>query len=185
MIRYLVWLSVLLMLLQGCLHPGCLYPIRLPQGPFKGRVVDADTGKPIKGAVALGSWTKLVLVGAGGSYSTYYDAQEVASDADDNFTIPGLGPRVLSALDPMYILIFKAGYKDFGPGPWESLKVDMILREKIKWQGRRAIIPLKKLTLKERKKRLLPSPGPVPYDKIPLLTNEINKERISQGLSPF
>jgi hypothetical protein len=70
-------------------------------------------------------------------------------------------------------------------GSWESLKVDLILRKKIKWEEKKAIIPLKKLTLDERKKKGPPTRPSIPVERMQILTKEISKERIALGLSPF
>ena len=52
-----------------------------------GTVVDAETGRPIEGAVVLVEWTK--AKGLGLTYTESYKVAEVISDKDGKFTLPG------------------------------------------------------------------------------------------------
>ena len=72
-------------------------------------------------------------------------------------TIPrqSMGLRSLSTLNLPRFLFFKAGYEYLGPYSWEAFKEGPVLSPKIKWEGEKAIIPLRKLTLEERQKRLI------------------------------
>jgi hypothetical protein len=154
-------------------------------GPYKGRVIDADTGRPIQGVVVLGTWSR-VTVTPGGGVSSYYDAMETVTDKKGNFTIKGLGLLVLSNVAPMNVSIFKAGYEYIGAGPWESFKVDKLLKQRIHWEGDRAIIPLRKLTKEERRKNVpsLP-PGEAPLTKIILMLKEFNRNSLDLNLHPI
>lgn len=167
------------------LTSGCCYPIRY-DGPYKGKVVDAETGRPIKGVVVLGVWYREKVTVAGG-VGSYYDADETVTDKDGDFEIKGKGLRILTNIAPMHVLIFKAGYQYIGEGLWDSLNLDGgLMLKKVAWQGDRAIIPLKSLTVEERKKGDNPPSRPsIPDDKMKLLTDEINKERIAFGLTPL
>jgi hypothetical protein len=157
---------------------GC-YPVRY-DGPYKGRVVDAESGKPIEGVVVLGVWYKEIATPAGG-VGSYYDAKETVTDRDGEFEIKGMGLKILTNIGPMNVLIFKAGYEYIGMYMWETLKVDP---RKITWEGEKAIIPLRRLTVKEMEKRITTRPS-VPDEKMTVLTKEINKERLGEGLSPL
>jgi hypothetical protein len=160
---------------------SCCYPIRY-DGPYKGRVVEAETGKPIEDVVVLGVWYKEITTAAGG-VSSYYDAAETVTDKNGEFEINGLGLKILTNVGPMNILIFKAGYEYVGMGPWESFREDEILRKRIKWDDERAIIPLKKLTLEERKSPPSP-PSQAPLEKVILMLKEIDKSDMERNLSP-
>jgi hypothetical protein len=165
-----------------CFATAC-YPIR-HDGPYKGRVVDAETGKPIEGVVVLGVWYKEIATAAGG-VSSYYDAKETVTDKNGEFEIKGIGLRIFTNIGPMHVLIFKAGYEYIGSGPWESLKLDGgLLKKNAAWEGKRAIIPLRKLTKEEREKQGSPDyPSEAP-EKIRLILREINKDRVERGLKP-
>ena len=176
--RFLIILIVLLLIAAA----GCGYLARY-DGPYKGKVVDADTGKPIEGVVVLGVWYKETPTPAG-AVSSYYDARETVTDKNGEFEIPGMGLQVLSRVAPMDVLMFKAGYEYIGLGPWESFKVDPIFKKKIVWEGKKAIIPLRKLTMEERKRQGSPSDPPTgaEFDKVKLMLREINKDRVERGL---
>jgi len=167
------------------LSQGCSYAIRY-DGTYSGKVVDADTGEPVEGAVVLGTWYTVSHTVAGGVHS-YYDARETATDKNGQFSIPGMGLRIMSNLEPMDILIFKSGYEYIGSANWASLKVDELLSKKIKWEANKPIIPLKKLTMVERRKQGTPSiSSEAQYPKkIPLFIKEINKEEIQFGRPPY
>ena len=175
-IRSLVLLSILLLL-----SSSCCYPLRY-DGPYKGKVIDAETGKPIEGVVVLGVWYKEIATPAGG-VSSYYDAAETVTDKNGEFEIRGLGLKILTNVGPMDVLIFKAGYQYIGMGPWESFKEDEILRRRVQWEVNRAIIRLKRLTIEGRKRQGSPDfPSEAPRHKIREILEEINKDRNERGL---
>ena len=61
-------------------------------GPLTGRIVDAETGRPIAGAVVLATWDEIERWNPVHPRSLFYDAQEVVTDAAGRFTIPGIHP---------------------------------------------------------------------------------------------
>ncbi len=86
--------------------PACFEPIRY-DGPYRGRVLDAETGKPIERAVVAVIWKKQEVL-----YERFGDAQEVLTDAEGKFSLPGQGYMILSNFRlPASIYIVKAGYK--------------------------------------------------------------------------
>lgn len=154
-------------------------------GPYQGKVIDADTGEPIEGVVVVGIWDRIHPNVAGWN-SEFYDAVETMTDKNGEFYIKGLGPLFFSNIEEMSILIFKTGYDHIGHCLWKSLKVDLILKQKITWNGDVAVIPLKRLTQKQSREYGVPSVGAkVPETKIELLIREINKWRKEQGFSPI
>ena len=164
---------------------SCAYPIRY-DGPYSGRVIDADTREPIEGVVVLGTWSIFHNNLAGGSH-TLYDARETVTDKKGEFSIPGMGLRVSSNLEPMSVLIFKSGYSYIGSTSWPAFKLSSYYRETIKWEGHRAILPIKKLSQHDREKQGTPYfPLEVQEKKLsPLMIEEINKESIYLGLPPY
>jgi len=147
-------------------------------GPYEGRVIDVDTGQPIEGVVVLGDWSR-EHISPGGAVHTFYDAQETVTDKNGDFRIEGMGLKILSNVTPMDVLIFKAGYEYF-ESPWESLKKSkyLIAKKKIKWEGSKAIIPLRKLTIEERRKQSIPYPPDeaIKEGKASLILEEIEKD---------
>ena len=160
--------------------PSC-YAARI-DGPYDGRVIDADTGRPIEGVVVLGTWDRETPTPAGAVHH-YYDATETVTDKNGEFKIKGFGLLILSDVIPMDVLIFKAGYEYWGLGPWSGLKKGYLSSKKVRWEGKKAIIPLRKLTREERRKNVPPlPPGEAPYKKVKLMLAEYNKNSKELGL---
>jgi len=109
---FLITLSILVFTIAA----GCMQ-VAGYERDYKGRVVDAETGQPIPGVVVLGVWYTKTPTPAG-STSHFHDAKETVTDGKGEFTIPGKGLKILSSVDPMDVLIFKAGYEHIGMGPW-------------------------------------------------------------------
>ena len=77
----LLFIALIIPLLLPC--SGCVSMLRY-DGPYEGRVIDAETGKPIEGAVAHGTWMK-VYPNPAGSSSEYYDSYEVLTNKEGEF----------------------------------------------------------------------------------------------------
>jgi hypothetical protein len=108
--------------------------------PIEAWVVDAETGKPIEGAVVTAYW-QLVAFGldTGGRRLRQLEVMETETDKNGRFFLPGftkLNPTMdgLREEDP-HILIFKSGYEYSGftsrypmanssPGPHRHSKAD-------------------------------------------------------------
>jgi hypothetical protein len=170
MLPILIILSLLFQFISGCVS------LVYYEGDYHGKVIDADTLQPIEGAVVLGVWW-LEYGTVGGPVHEYYDAHETLTDRDGEFSIKGMGPRAVTHLGKMDIVIFKAGYEDIGLTTWDSLKTTNYYRDRIKWEGDKATILLKKLSLEERRNRLDPSPTGVPMEKHKMLVEEIRRDR--------
>ncbi len=182
MIRTGIILSFLLMIIISTF--GYVYAVRY-DGPYRGKVIDAETQEPLEGVVVLGVWYREYPTPAGAVHK-FYDAKETVTDKNGEFSILGLGLRVITNVIPMHVMIFKAGYEsEGGGGSWDSLKTGYLASKKVKWEGDKAIIPLRKLTMEERKKRGTPSTPSIPEDKMKEINKEINKERIEIGLKPI
>ena len=82
----------------------------------------------------------------------------------------------MTHLKKMNIVIFKVGYEEVGLTSWESLTEAIYYRDRVNWEGNKAIIPLDKWSVEQRRKRLGVRVVSVPLDKQKMLTNEINKE---------
>jgi len=163
------------LVLSSCL--GCVSMARI-DGPYKGRVVDAETERPIAGAVVHGTCSKVALGGA----STYYDSYEILSDKNGEFKIPGKGILLLSEIDEMGITVFKAGYEQVGPSTWAGLRKGA-MRETVIWNGNFVTFKLARLSMEQRRQRGVTMPVLVPPEKERLLRLESNRENIEIGLS--
>lgn len=157
---------------------GCVSMLRY-DGPYKGRVIDAQTGQPVEGAVAHGTWSRIHFVPTGSS-SEYYDSYEMLTDKNGEFKIPGQGLLVLSNIDDMSLTIFKAGYKQWRPNNWSGLR-DWKSDDSLTWdESGVGTFKMRKMTLEERRQRGVTMPfGPSKSQK--LLRRECNKENIEIG----
>jgi hypothetical protein len=75
------WLLLVLLMAAGCRSGAEQW------GPFRGRMVDAETGAPIPGAYVMVSWERDRPNPVHWTQS-FYDAQETVTDADGRFEIP-------------------------------------------------------------------------------------------------
>jgi hypothetical protein len=130
-IRRLLLFIVTGLFLQACAH----------EGPYRGRVIEEEGGRPVAGAVVVGYWTS-TSINVGGGTTRCIDARETVSDERGDFEIPPRDSGIFSPSGNLSMVIYKVGYQRLGPGPWESLREALILRDIVKWEGDRAIIPL-------------------------------------------
>ncbi|GBC59982.1 hypothetical protein DENIS_0924 [Desulfonema ishimotonii] len=88
-------------------------------GPYIGRVTDADTGEPIQGAVVMGAWEMIWFetpwTGFGESFA---GVRETVSDRYGRFVLP-FGSKVwlypFSFIDKDGIAVFMPGYDSYPP----------------------------------------------------------------------
>lgn len=85
-------------------------------GPFRGHVVDAETGQPIAGAPVMVQWIRDAPSLHSGQ--RFYDAQEAVTDAEGNFEIPRR-TRVFTAF------VTGPGFSVFAPG-YEMQEADVV-----------------------------------------------------------
>ncbi len=167
--------------LTGALSGCC--PVQY-DGDHAGRVVDAQTGEPIEEAVVLSTWDFISLSAAGALHS-FYDAEETITDAQGNFTVPGRGFMFLSCLDSMYATVFKTGY-ECRSIRWDVLEESYGRRNNVRREGDTPFIPLRKLTMEERRKQYVPTPpSEKNWEYFPLYMEELNKDRIERGRKPL
>lgn len=115
MTRYVLLIMLVMLLLSGC------------YGPIKGKVVDAETGAPIEGAVAMAEWT--MTLGLGNTYTKSAKVVEAVTDKEGNFELGGCyNPFV----DEPSLTIYKNGYV-----AWNSVLIfpDLNVRKDFKWKS--------------------------------------------------
>lgn len=150
-------------------------------GPYKGKVVDADTKEPIEGVVILVEWDQphsQILKGG----TTFIDAQETVTDPNGEFYISGIwvfNPLGRISAD-MDIYIYKSGYQAIETSAWRKWKIfDTSFEYVLKVEDGKPVFLLKRLLPEERNKYLGPSVSyKIPCNKWKLLREEINKENI-------
>jgi hypothetical protein len=175
------FLRLLIIFLIFSLCIGCARPFRF-DGPYEGRIIDAESNQPIEGVVVDAVWEK-VYPNVAGSSSEYFDTKETVTDKNGEFSIPGHGVLVFSAIDYPNITMFKAGYDGDGNCPWVAYDDENIrqFKGKVTRQKGKLVFRLKKLGLDERKKRIVPFPSGAPNNRIILHMIESNKEMMELG----
>ncbi|GBC59983.1 hypothetical protein DENIS_0925 [Desulfonema ishimotonii] len=96
-------------------------------GPYIGRVTDADTGEPIQGAVVAGSWQIIYFENPWTGFGdTLADRHETVTDRFGWFVLP-FGSRIwpwpFSVMTTTYIKVFAPNYDSYPPsmcGAWTS-----------------------------------------------------------------
>lgn len=109
-IRRLASVVLLLIALGGCSVRGSYV-----SGPYRGRVVDAETKEPLVGAVVLMSWYRMAP-GLGHASSSFVDAEETLTDERGEFVVgknPPINLMPLTWLGTPDLTIFQPGYAFF------------------------------------------------------------------------
>ena len=166
----------------------------LALGPWKARIVDAETKQPLANVVVLAVWTKVLLGPDHGPTFMYYDSEEVMADQDGRIVV---GARDYSTRDAQVFaepefFFFKPGY-----GPWHFQGEDTWLKleapEKRKryaeagqlFAGPGVIIeltPLKTRPERAQYDRERIEPLGVPRERKPLWLRAVEEERAYLGL---
>jgi hypothetical protein len=154
-------------------------------GPYFGKVVDAETGEPLEGAVVLIDFNTKEYTLGGGPRSSFVDAVEVLTDEKGEFKIPAFRPWVFRfphQWDPYgEMTVFKPGY---GAYP-RSKSVDPVFIPTYSIPcNEHSIIKLPKLHSHEDRRLNLGEiiPGGVPKEKMKTLIDLIHIERKELGL---
>ena len=83
-----------------------IYPFSTYYGPITTKVVDAETGEPIEGAVVMVEWVNVKGM-PGLSYTVSYKVEEVITDSEGIARLAGI-PKGAASLD--VVAIYKKGY---------------------------------------------------------------------------
>ena len=144
-------------------------------GPYYGKVIDADTKKPLEGAVILAVYTTWMYGSPGGPASYFLDTQEVVTDKNGEFRIPTFNAvafRPLSTFSPQNpnVTIFKPHYR---------CRVYSFLEDEYE------IVKLRELkTKEERLDNLTCTPTSVPNERMMQFRRSQDVERMDIGLKP-
>jgi len=172
-------LKLLILVILALTCTGCVSLARI-DGPYEGRVIDADTKEPVEGAVVHGNWYK-VWGTVGGASSEWYDSAETLTDKNGEFRLPGKGLLLLTNIEEIDLTIFKAGYEQLIPRTWESIRISK--RGNIVWEGNKPTFRLKHLSMEARQKRLVDMPSSPSNRHRKLFIRELNKENMQIGSS--
>jgi hypothetical protein len=140
-------------------------------GPFRGRIVDMDTGAPIPGVAVLVVWWELVPNPVQGQ-RRFFDARETITDVQGRFEVPRLSAPLFGFRIPSpEVILFAPGYVEASetvtPAPPKGqpfLDATEIRMRRLK-------------TRQELREKSRSRPSSVPDDKMPGLIRAINIER--------
>ena len=101
--------------LAAVLAGGCAGQGASPSGPYRGKVIDADTGQPLVGAAVVAAWfwdNPLAVHGTANAI----DVVEVLTDAQGEFAVPRKTQvTVVGSIPEPRFTIYARGY---GPYPY-------------------------------------------------------------------
>lgn len=178
-IRLLLFGLPLAGLLAGCVPGHFIYST----GPYRGKVLDAETKAPLVGAVVLAIWYREAAVfGGHGPAEDYHDALEVLTDAQGEFTVPAKRHFTLigKILEPKFTVYYP------GHAPWPSQHAEPHGKEVIAARERRYFLfELPKLRTRDERFQHATIPAyaiGVPDTKVPHLIRLVNRELKALGL---
>ena len=168
-------------LLLGAFLAGCGHLI-YTGGPYRGRVVDAETKQPLAGAAVLAVWL-WEGPGLGHPREGLHDVFEILTDADGEFTIPQKTHFSLSGqIGEPHFTIYYPGY-----GPFPSFQVQPTGAALDAAFQKHTVVELPRMRTRDERLRALGWSGPavgVPQEKTPNLRRLLDQERRALGLQP-
>jgi hypothetical protein len=163
-------------------------------GPWKGQIVDKQTGKPLEGVVVLATWYKAYSTHGGWGGAGYHDSEEVVTDTNGRFTIQSKQTWTInpfSTIKGPEFYIFKPGYGQWqfeGQDRWSKDALESEEQRKQTWQkfvGEGVTLELPRLSSRDARLKFLKRPdGDIPSDRMPQYLEALDRERISLGLKP-
>jgi hypothetical protein len=165
-------------------HAGWLF-YHKPE--FKGKVVDAETNKPIEGVVVVVSYTKTTTWLGAGANSSVIDVRETKTDNEGNFVIPSYTALIqpFSWESSADFLIYMPGYANtsylgledaFSTKNRKSYEVPWLRNMTLKFIVSPGVVALPKLRTREERQKAIPGHITEVKDKTPLLDRMIDEE---------
>jgi len=176
---------LILGLLILSLTSGCAGHVVYASGPYRGRVVDADTQQPLVGAAVVAIWYREVPVAPHGPAVDYHDSMEVLTDTNGEFIVPKRTHLTLigKIREPDFVIYYPAY------APYPSLKARPQGKEiDSAYEQRVFNIELQKLKTEGERMSVGDMPvslSNVPDVEMPNLVRLVNKERQDLGLQPI
>ena len=156
-----------------------------PRGPYRGKVIDAETRAPLVGAVVVARWSR-DRVGPFHSVMEHYAVREVLTNADGVFVVDSRKIEEAAPKRTHYpeFLIFMPGYGSFP----RFQKAPRGFTGGV-FEGGGVVVELPRLENREDRKKQLFGISPLdftdrPFTEVPELMRKIDEERISIGLTP-
>ena len=153
-----------------------------PGGPYRGRVLDAETGKPLAGVVVVAVWRRDRIMPLH-SRSEHYAAREALTNADGEFVIDAndMERNAPKRTRHPFFTIFLPGYGR----PQVPAGTPPTLTRRF-YEGPGNTVELPQLKTKEERLahlRKIDLYG-APFTEVPEFTRLINQERVMLGLEP-
>jgi hypothetical protein len=155
-------------------------------GPYRGKVVELETGKPIEGAVVAAEWRILVFTHT----EPFCDARETLTDKNGEFVLPN-GSCINHPLAEMYkprVVVFKPGYLGYlplGNNPEEKRAyMPSFTGHEFQDEKQYYIIKLGRPTTREEREMRYGDAGfsdEETYEKLPILLRLLKEERKNLG----
>lgn len=163
-------------------------PRSVEAATYSGKVVDAETGEPLKGAVIAVIWHKKAILSMNGGWS-FHNAKETLTDAEGRFSLDaseGINWNPLTIVQLPAVIIFQPGYGPLSPSTPRGYR-DIV--EMIEALEKGALIKLPKLSTKDELLRFS-NLGPhvlsyVPHQSIPNYVRLVNAQRKNLGIQGY
>jgi hypothetical protein len=166
-------------------------------GPWRGQVVDAETGKPLEGVVVLAVWWKYTATPAGWANESFYDSDEVVPSVDGTFVLRSRWlinwVPLLTEIRGPQLYIFKSGYGQWrfqGEEKWGKLDIGQrSARREEAMKGLEEggiVIELPVLKAEDRLNTIDLGPyGEIPDSRMPRFLEALDRERAIRGRPPL
>jgi hypothetical protein len=177
-----LFLVMAALVVAGCLPGRVVYG----SGPYRGRVVDAETKRPLAGAAVVAVWKRdgAWLVGPEGPRVAYFDAVEVVTNAQGEFEVPAkTHVTLIGWIREPDFSVYAPGYVPF-PHLGTHPQGDVL---ESAYQSKVFEFQLPRVTA-ENERRYASHPtrlGGVPLSKTPITIDLINQEKRRLGLQPI
>jgi hypothetical protein len=156
---------------------------------YHGQVVDAETGKPIQGAVVLAEWHKKPRISMS-DINYFHNARETVTDGEGKFSLdssPGIDWNPLTYVDQApYIVVFYPSYRPFTDAYPEDIGVKGGMKEIADAFERGVVVKLKELRSEKELRKFTSKGGfgPImaPYAEISNLFRLFNIQRRMLGM---
>jgi hypothetical protein len=177
----LIFLIVIIVFSRACIDSD---------GPYRGRVVELETGKPIEGAIVAAEWSRTVIP----FFMPAFDFKETLTDKDGEFVLPkNWGFTYLFAkIDRLTVVVFKPSYLGYPPFGYNLIEIKERMPDftghEFRDEKQYYIIKLGKAKTREERKRTLDEAIDHFLDeekavrKLPVLLKLTNEESRSLGL---
>lgn len=176
----LVLISVLVTLSTACAHSD---------GPYRGKVVELDTGTPIEGAVVAAEWSIEEVPHA----QRRCDAKETLTDSNGEFVLPKgtCTSQPFAELSKPIVVVFKPGYLGYPPLGFNQKErkayMPNFTGQEFKDSRQNCLIELGKPSTRREKELIFSHASSLLHDetamrKLPNLLRLVNEEGMALGL---